>query len=172
MGAKGSSVAMDCVRAKVVRFSGADKPAKKSNREAWRHNELSPLSEQRAREGDSRIRRLPPNAVQEEKPCKSFMVVARDWMFIRRRSARVSASVKPDGSKRRQVRVFGAFTSDLLALADWLKQHGVTHVAMEATGVYWRPVWAVLEGQFEQMLVNPQHIKAVPGRKTDVKDCE
>jgi transposase len=77
-----------------------------------------------------------------------------------------------DGSKRQQVRVFGAFTSDLLALADWLKQHGVTHVAMEATGVYWRPVWAVLEGQFEQMLVNPQHIKMVPGRKTDAKDSE
>ena len=77
-----------------------------------------------------------------------------------------------DGTKTQQVRVFGAFTRDLLALADWLKQQGVTHVAMEATGVYWRPVWAVLEGQFEQMLVNPQHIKAVPGRKTDAKDSE
>jgi transposase len=75
-------------------------------------------------------------------------------------------------TKQQQVRVFGTFTSDLLALADWLKEHGVTHVAMEATGVYWRPIWAVLEGQFEQMLVNPQHIKAVPGRKTDTKDCE
>lgn len=64
------------------------------------------------------------------------------------------------------------FTSDLLGLADWLKEQGVTHVAMEATGIYWRPVWAVLEGQFQQMLVNPQHIKAVPGRKTDAKDCE
>ncbi len=87
----------------------------------------------------------------------------------------VSACVsvcEPDGSKRQQMRVFGTFTSDLLALADWLKEQGVTHVAMEATGVYWRPVWAVLEGQFEQMLVNPQHIKAVPGRKTDAKDCE
>ena len=77
-----------------------------------------------------------------------------------------------EGGKQQQMRVFGTFTSDLLALADWLKEHGVTHVAMEATGVYWRPVWAVLEGQFEQMLVNPQHIKAVPGRKTDAKDCE
>ncbi len=77
-----------------------------------------------------------------------------------------------DGKKHQQVRVFGTFTRDLLALADWLKEVGVTHVAMEATGVYWRPVWAVLEGQFEQMLVNPQHIKAVPGRKTDAKDCE
>jgi len=76
------------------------------------------------------------------------------------------------GTKQQQMRVFGTFTRDLLVLADWLKEHGVTHVAMEATGVYWRPVWAVLEGQFEQMLVNPQHIKAVPGRKTDAKDCE
>jgi transposase len=77
-----------------------------------------------------------------------------------------------EGGKQQQMRVFGTFTSDLLALADWLKEQGVTHVAMEATGIYWRPVWTVLEGQFQQMLVNPQHIKAVPGRKTDAKDCE
>jgi len=77
-----------------------------------------------------------------------------------------------EGAKQQQMRVFGTFTNDLLALADWLQEHGVTHVAMEATGVYWRPVWAVLEGHFQQMLVNPQHIKVVPGRKTDTKDCE
>lgn len=74
--------------------------------------------------------------------------------------------------KQQQTRAFGTFTQDLLMLADWLKEWGVTHVAMEATGVYWRPVWAMLEGHVEQMLVNPQHIKAVPGRKTDTKDCE
>ena len=87
----------------------------------------------------------------------------------------VSACVslcKAAGAKQQQTRVFRTFTQDLLALADWLKECGVTHVAMEATSVYWRPVWAMLEGQFEQMLVNPQHIKAVPGRKTDTKDCE
>lgn len=87
----------------------------------------------------------------------------------------VSACVsvcEAEGGKQQQMRVFGTFTSDLLGLADWLKEQGVTHVAMEATGIYWRPVWAVLEGQFQQMLVNPQHIKAVPGRKTDAKDCE
>jgi transposase len=87
----------------------------------------------------------------------------------------VSACVQvcePDGKKRKQIRAFGSFTGDLLGLADWLREQGVTHVAMEATGVYWRPVWAVLEGQFEQLLINPQHIKAVPGRKTDAKDCE
>jgi transposase len=63
-------------------------------------------------------------------------------------------------------------TCDLLALADWLMGFGVTHVAMESTGVYWKPIWNVLEGRFELLLVNAQHFKAVPGRKTDVKDCE
>jgi transposase len=74
--------------------------------------------------------------------------------------------------KWQKTRTFGTFTQDLLLLTEWLKECSVTHVAMEATSVYWRPVWAMLEGHFEQMLVNPQHIKAVPGRKTDTKDCE
>jgi transposase len=60
----------------------------------------------------------------------------------------------------------------LLRLADWLATAGCTHVAMESTGVYWRPVYQILEGLFELLLVNAQHIKAVPGRKTDVKDCQ
>lgn len=77
-----------------------------------------------------------------------------------------------DGRKQQQVRSFSTMTKDLLALGDWLKEAGVTHVAMEATGVYWRPVWAVLDGQLELLLVNPQHMKAVPGRKTDVRDSE
>ncbi len=76
------------------------------------------------------------------------------------------------GSVRKQVRRFGTMTDDLLALADWLAEQGVTHVAMESTGVYWKPVWNLLEGQFTLLLVNAQHIKQVPGRKTDVRDCE
>jgi len=76
------------------------------------------------------------------------------------------------GNRRQEIRSFGAVTAELLKLQDWLKQCGVTHVAMEATGVFWRPVWAILEGHFELMLVNPQHVKALPGRKTDAKDCE
>jgi len=76
------------------------------------------------------------------------------------------------GRKQQEIRSFGTVTADLLKLADWLREHGITHVAMEATGVFWRPVWAVLEGQFELMLVNPHHIKAIPGRKTDAKDSE
>jgi len=59
-----------------------------------------------------------------------------------------------------------------LELADWLRACGVTHVALESTGVYWKPVWNLLEGQFEVLLVNAQHIKAVPGRKTEQKDSE
>jgi len=63
-------------------------------------------------------------------------------------------------------------TRDLLELADWLQDRQVTHVAMESTGVYWKPVWNILEGQFALVLVNAQHIKAVPGRKTDTRDCQ
>ena len=75
------------------------------------------------------------------------------------------------GRAREEIRTFGTMTGMLLALADWLLEAGVTHVAMESTGVYWKPVYHVLEGQFELLLVNAQHIKQVPGRKTDVKDC-
>ena len=76
------------------------------------------------------------------------------------------------GRPRKEVRTFGTMTADLLALADWLTAQEVTHVAMESTGVYWKPVWNVLEGGVELLLVNAAHVKAVPGRKTDVKDCE
>jgi transposase len=78
----------------------------------------------------------------------------------------------PDGQARRQVRTFGTMTADLIALADWLDAEGVSHVAMESTGVYWKPVFHLLEGRFEILLVNAHHIKQVPGRKTDVKDAE
>ncbi len=76
------------------------------------------------------------------------------------------------GTTQQEIRRFGTMTRDLLELADWLHGLQVTHVAMESTGVYWKPVWNILEGQFAMMLVNAQHIKAVPGRKTDTKDCQ
>ncbi len=78
----------------------------------------------------------------------------------------------PNGRPRKQIRTFGTMTDDLLALADWLAAEGVTHVAMESTGVYWKAPYNLLEGQFEVLLANAQHIKAVPGRKTDVQDAE
>ena len=70
-----------------------------------------------------------------------------------------------------ETRSFDTTTSALLELGDWLIEHGVTHVAMEATGVYWKPIWHMLEERFELILANAQHIKNVPGRKTDVNDA-
>jgi len=70
-----------------------------------------------------------------------------------------------------EVQSFATTTSGLLDLAAWLESHGCTHVAMEATGIYWKPVWHVLEGRFELVLANAQHIRNVPGRKTDVNDA-
>ena len=69
-------------------------------------------------------------------------------------------------------RTYLTTTEELLKLCDWLKEQGCTHIAFEATGVYWKPVFNLLEGSFEVLVVNAQHIKAVPGRKTDVKDAE
>jgi transposase len=84
--------------------------------------------------------------------------------------ARVPAT---DGKGREQhVAEFSTTVRGLLALRDWLAAHRVTQVTMEATGVFWRPVWAVLEDEFELLLVNARHVKQVPGRKTDVKDAE
>jgi len=78
-----------------------------------------------------------------------------------------------DGSVQRTVRTFGTMTGELLALADWLDTHGITHIAMESTGVYWRPIFNVLEDEARTVvLVNPQHVAQVPGRKTDVRDSE
>lgn len=73
--------------------------------------------------------------------------------------------------QRREVRTFRTTTRELFELADWLESHGCTHIAMEATGVYWKPVWHLLEGRFELVLANAQHIRNVPGRKTDVNDA-
>jgi transposase len=69
------------------------------------------------------------------------------------------------------VRTFGTLTKELLALRDWLQEHGCSVVAMESTGVYWKPIFNLLEGDFQVLLVNPTQVKPVPGRKTDVKDC-
>jgi transposase len=90
-------------------------------------------------------------------------------------AATVVACVRRAGTRGRrtsEVRTFGTITGDLLKLADWLTEQGVTHVAMESTGVLWKPVFNILEGSCTVILVNAQHIKAVPGRKTDVKDSE
>jgi transposase len=76
------------------------------------------------------------------------------------------------GQPTREVRTFSTMTRELLALSDWLRDGGCTHAAMESTGPYWKPVYNLLEGSFTRLVVNAQHMKAVPGRKTDVKDAE
>jgi transposase len=77
-----------------------------------------------------------------------------------------------EGTPTKEIRTFGTMTTDLLALSDWLSAAGCTHVAMESTGVFWKPIYNLLEDRFALVVVNAQHIKAVPGRKTDVRDAE
>lgn len=86
----------------------------------------------------------------------------------------VACRIMPDetGKQRLEVRTFGSRVDDLLALADWLRRGQISHVAMESTGIYWKPVFNILESEFEVILVNAKHIKFVPGRKTDVKDAQ
>lgn len=85
----------------------------------------------------------------------------------------VACRIYPQAEERcEEVLTFGTMTADLLELADWLRAAGVTHVALESTGVYWKPIFNLLESEFTVILVNAQHVKYVPGRKTDVKDAQ
>lgn len=89
--------------------------------------------------------------------------------------ATVVATVRtpgPGGNRESRTETFGTMTADLIALRDWLHAHGVTHVALESTGVYWKPIYYVLEDEFQLLLINMLELKHVPGRKTDVKDSE
>lgn len=78
----------------------------------------------------------------------------------------------PNGAVIKEIRTFGTMTAELLALGDWLAEGRVTHVAMESTGVYWKPLWNLFEERFTLLLVNAAHVKAVPGRKRDVGDAQ
>jgi len=87
-------------------------------------------------------------------------------------SSEIMVAIPPD-REGETVRGFGTYTPDLKQLADWLAANEVTHVAMESTGVYWIPIYELLEERgFEVIVVNARHIKNPPGRKSDVKDCQ
>ena len=75
----------------------------------------------------------------------------------------VACAITPGAKGRfqKEIRTFGTMTAELLALGDWLEEYGVTHVAMESTGVYWKPLWNLLEDRFALMLVNAQHVKTI-----------
>ena len=81
-------------------------------------------------------------------------------------------SINPKSHRVKEMETFGTTTAKLLRLSDWLTTGGCTHVAMESTGEFWKPIWNILEGSFELLLVNAQHLQRVPGRKTDVQDAE
>src|SRR5262245_28571365 len=91
---------------------------------------------------------------------------------VHRKSIAVCVRV-PDtaGGRTQHIRTFGTTAAELLTLRDWLEAHGVTDVVLESTGVYWQPVYYVLEETCACLLVNAQHVQKVPGRKTDVQDC-
>lgn len=92
---------------------------------------------------------------------------------VHKATVEVNVRRREEGGKlQSEVRRFRTFTRDLLEMSDWLAEQGVTHVAMESTGVFWKPIYNILEGQVEVLLVNARHIKHVPGRKTDVLDCQ
>jgi transposase len=94
-------------------------------------------------------------------------------MDVHKKTVVVTTSVKQaDGSYHTERRTFGTMTSELLALSDWLMGNGITHVAMESTGEYWKPIFNILEENFTVVLVNAQHLSRVPGRKTDQSDAD
>src|SRR6266487_4239544 len=92
---------------------------------------------------------------------------------VHKKTVKVCVMTHPStGQPHKEFRTYFTTTEELLKLSDWLKEQGCTHIAFEATGVYWKPVFNLLEASFTVLVVNAQHIKAVPGRKTDVKDAE
>jgi transposase len=90
---------------------------------------------------------------------------------VHKKTIRACALIRENGKEEKIEKQFGTFTADLEAMAEWMEQNGVTHVAMEATGVYWKPVWNVLEGRFDLLLANPEQVKALRGKKWDKGDA-
>ena len=90
---------------------------------------------------------------------------------VHKRTVVACVRIVANGEVVREVRTFGTTTKELLDLFDWLSENDCTHVVMESTGVYWKPVWHILESGFELVLANAKHVRNLPGRKTDVSDA-
>ena len=140
-------------------------------RDALWHNGLSPLRKGRAREGDSLYRRV-LERTSEEALVMDVLHPRCCGLDVHKGSISACVLLREAGGVQKHQRRFGAMTHDLYELAEWLRQFEVSQIAMESSGVYWKPVWNILEGQFTVVLANAQHIKNVPGRKTDQKDAE
>src|SRR6266699_1642313 len=117
---------------------------------------------------------LPANGIHKYTPPCFFPVLNEGDVFgITYKTVKVCLLRHTSNDQsHKEFRTYFTTTEELLKLGDWLKEQGCIHIAFEATGVYWKPVFNLLEGNFEVLVVNAQHIKAVPGRKTDVKDAE
>ena len=106
---------------------------------------------------------------KEARVCKPWWNADAGWTCIKPRSWACLLMVSPQGKVRKQMRTFGTTTRELLSLRQWLLSEGCTDVAMESTGVCWKPVYAILKGTLEIVIANAQHVKKVPSRKSDVK---
>src|SRR6266496_1245131 len=114
----------------------------------------------------------PPSARRAEEPAMERIHERCAGLDVHKETVVACVRVDERGRPKSEVRTFGTTTSELLALADWLFEHHVTHAAMESTGVYWKPVFYLLESVCELILVNPGHVRMLPGRKTDIQDSE
>ncbi len=104
--------------------------------------------------------------------CKFFIPAASGLDVHKKQIVACLMFTDSAGKRQKEIRTFGTMTADILSFSDWLTSAGCTHLAMESTGVYWKPIYNLLEGLFEILVVNAQHIKTLPGRKTDVRDAE
>ena len=125
-----------------------------------------------ARRGNSHHGKMPavifPGKVSDQFSGGTAMEVVYprcSGLDVHKRFVVASLSIIEQGQRRKELRQFSTMANELLVLKEWLKASGCTHIAMESTGVYWKPIFHLLEGDFEVVLVNAQHMKAVPGRK-------
>jgi transposase len=129
------------------------------------------MPEQPSKEGERPGRN---RATKQRKSIEMEILYLRCAGFdVHKKTVKVCLLIRQeDGQLHKEFRTYGTTTQELLEMADWLKEQKCTHIAMEGTGVYWKPVYNLLEGNFTLLVVNAQHMKAVPGRKTDIKDAE
>jgi Transposase len=147
------------------------KPALKSGLDIAPNPKLSPRFGKSTR---SRLFQLSMSSGAGRKETRMETILARcAGLDVHKESVEACVRrIEPNGRVHRETRHWGTMTRDLLEMADWLAAEGVTNVAMESTGVFWKPIFNILEGRFTVLLVNARHLKQVPGRKSDVRDCQ
>ncbi len=146
-------------------------PAKESGLDIAPNPELSP------RLGESTRSRLFPLSMSSDagikEPIMENVFACCAGLDVHKESVEACVRrMEPTGRLHQQMRHWGTMTRDISAMADWMAAQGVTHVAMESTGVFWKPIYNILESRFTVLLVNARHLKQVPGRKSDIRDCQ